>query len=122
MPSHDIYLVCHEYLPEVRKFLQQFYEEEQGDFNHEKWVTFVISSSSFRVNLMAGSDQPLSQNVTFEIGFDDMSDLYEFAEKHGAKISSFQVTEVMPHYNYHYVELVGPKGICKLEANFCEIE
>ena len=69
---------------------------------------------------MKGADQPKTQNTTFEINCSSLSELKKFAKKHHRKIQSFTSSESKQRYRYNYIEIEGPKGICKIEINHCQ--
>lgn len=114
------YLVCKEYINEVKKFLKQFFEEEKDGYESPQWITFHPKDSNFKINIMKGENQILTQNMTFEIYFNSMNELKNFAKKHKRKIKSFKVTDTKQKYIYNYAEINGPRKICKIEANYCE--
>jgi len=114
------YLVCKEHINEVEKFLKQFFKEEKDNYQSGQWVTFQPKNSDFKINLMKGEDQELTQNMTFEIYFNSIDELRNFAKKHKCKIESFKVTNTKQKYIYNYIEILGPNNICKIEANYCE--
>ena len=60
--TYSLYLVCKEHVEEVRTFLSQFFTETTGPYNYEHWVSFE-TPDGFSVNLMEGTDQPITQNV-----------------------------------------------------------
>ncbi len=62
--------------------------------------------------------EPLTHYMTFEISFDSLKKLEEFAKKHKVKIKNFKVTNTPQKYIYYYAEIMGPKEICKIEANY----
>lgn len=120
MKYNSSYLVCREHINEVKDFLDQFYEEEKGKHNHDGWITFIVSGTDFMINLMKGVDQEMTQNMTFEITCDSLEQLEEFAKKFNTKIKSFVATEIKENYKYHYIEILGPQNICKIEMNYME--
>ena len=120
MGIYGSYLVCHDHISEIKNFLKQFFNENKGRYNHEGWVTFFIPETEFKVNLMKGNDQELTQNMTFEIDAGSMDNLKKYAEKYKCKIDSFTATETGKNYKYHYIEIISPKNICKVEISFCE--
>ena len=115
------YLVCHDKVSAVRDFLSQFLVEERGDYNHSEWITFKIPNSEFLLNLMAGNQQPLTQNFTLEIQCESLQALRKLASEKGKKLNSFAVTKTAKPYTFHYISLAGPADICKVEANFSEL-
>lgn len=119
MPKYGSYLVCKGYIQEVRDFLGQFFEEERGRYNHEGWITFK-TPEGFLINLMRGADQEMTQNMTFEIYCDSMEELEEYSKRFNTKVENFVVTETDPNYRYHYVEILGPQKICKIEVSYSE--
>jgi len=120
MTKYGSYLVCKEHVQEVKDFLSQFFEERKDQYSHDNWVTFLITDTNFQINLMKGSDQPITQNVTFEIYCESMDKLKEFAARYHCKVESFVATETAQPYTYYYIEVNGPYGICKIEVNYCE--
>lgn len=120
MVKHGSYLVCKEYLKEVKEFLLQFFKEELGQYSHENWVTLIVPDTNFKVNLMKGNDQPITQNMTFEIYCESFEELKFYSHKFNKPIEKFLVTEVVPNYFYNYIEIPGPYNICKVEVNYCE--
>lgn len=120
MKFNSSYLVCKEHTQEVRKFLSQFFQEEKTPFSYESWITFIIPDTDFRVNLMDGNDQEITQNMTFEITCDTLEQLQELSKKYNTKVESFLATETNNSYRYYYIEILGPKNICKIEINFIE--
>ena len=111
------YLVCKEHINEVKIFLSQFFKEKKGRYGHAGWITFNYNSK-FIINLMKGKDQPITQNITFEISCKSLKELEKFAKKFNRKINSFIATETVNKYRYHYIEIFGPRNICKLEINY----
>ena len=120
MRKFTSYLVCHDHINQVRDFLKQFLEEEIGKYNHSEWITFNIPNSDMVLNLMKGDSQPLSQNFTFETSCRDMDELNALAKKYHVKVETFRVTKTEKPYTFNFIEVPGPAGICKFEANFCE--
>jgi len=120
MKYNSSYLVCKEHIQEVKNFLLQFFQEEKGRFSHEDWITFIVPDTDFKVSLMKGNDQDLTQNMTFEITCESLEQLEEIANRHDTKISSFVATETGVPYRYNYTEISGPNNICKIEINFIE--
>ena len=120
MAKYGSYLVCKEHVQEVKDFLSQFFEERKDKYNHDNWVTFLLPSTNFQVNLMKGMDQSMTQNMTFEIYCESMDKLKEFATRYQCEINSFVATETSQPYTYHYIEINEPHGICKVEVNYCE--
>ncbi len=120
MIKYGSYLVCKEHVQEVRDFLCDFFEEKIDKYNHDNWVTFLILDTNFQVNLMKGNDQPMTQNMTFEIYCDSKEELEKYAEKYKCEIESFVATETSQPYTYYYIEILGPYNICKIEINYCE--
>ncbi len=114
------YLVCHEYIEEVGEFLGQFFNEDKGEYNHPGWITFFIPNTDFKVNLIKGKDQEITQNMTFEIDASSIENLKKYARKHNCKIDSFIATETGNNYKYHYIEIISPANICKIEISYCE--
>ena len=111
------YIVCRDYIGEVKLFLKQFFKELKGKYTHSNWVTFQINPK-FTVSLMRGKDQIITQNITFEISCKSFKELEKFAKKFNCKIDSFVATETENPYRYYYIEIMGPKNICKIEVNY----
>ncbi len=120
MKRYGCYLVCKEHIKSVRKFLNKFFVETKGDYNSPNWITFEIPNSNFIINLMFGKEQEITQNMTFEIYFNSKNELQKFAKKHRHKIKRFRVTNTNQKYIYNYVEILGPRNICKIEASYSE--
>lgn len=118
--QYSSYLICHEYLKEVKKFLLNFFEETIGECNHENWVTFKVPDSNFSVNLIKGTDQEMTQNMVFEIYCESIDQLKSFAKKYNANIKNFLVAEVKSQYTYHYLQISGPQNICKIEFSYIQ--
>jgi len=121
MSKYSSYIVCGDHISEVREFLAQFFNETKGDFNHEGWSTFEMPNGIFSVNLMIGKEQPLTQNMTYEIYVDTEEELEELAKKYRKEIKSFIATEAKSKYKYHYINIFGPEGICKMEISYSEM-
>jgi len=120
MSKYDAYLVCNDHISEVKGFLAKFFKEKKDEYNHDDSVTFVVPESNFQINLMKGHSQPLTQNVTFEIGFESMDALEWFAKKNNTEIKIFLVSEAKHPYVYNYVEVPGPYDICIIKAFYYE--
>jgi hypothetical protein len=118
MPKLTSYLVCHDHIQEVKTFLAQFLTETRGKHNHSEWITFEIPRSELILNLMAGKDQPITQNFTLELQCNSYEELESLASKFGKTIHHFKVTKVEEPYTFHFISLPGPAGICKVEGNF----
>tara|TARA_B100000745_G_scaffold300375_1_gene254084 strand:+ start:4456 stop:4821 length:366 start_codon:yes stop_codon:yes gene_type:complete len=118
--NHGIYLVCKDNLTEVSEFLSQFFERIENEYTHASWVTFKSSDSAFLVNLMSGSDQKQTKNITFEIYCDSLKSLQKLTEGHGSEIQNFTSTKSKQRYQYYYTEIQGPNQICKIEASYSE--
>jgi len=118
--SYSSYLVCKEHINEVKEFFSQFFEELKGKYNYEGWITFKIPKTDFIVNLMNGYDQNLTQNMTFEISVASLEELEKYAKKYNCKIDSFPCIESEQNYTYYYIEIFGPKNICKIEVSHLE--
>jgi len=114
------YLVCKEHINEIKEFLSQFFDEVKGEYNFSGWITFKTPNSDFIINLMKGKNQELTQNMTFEIYFWTKKELEKFAKEHNCRIKSFEATGSSQRYRYNYVEILGPKNICKIEASYSE--
>lgn len=114
------YLVCKEHIHEVKEFLAQFFEEENSKWNHDGWITFMVPGTGFKVSLMKGGDQEITQNMTFEINCESLEELEEQAKKFNTEVDSFMATETSHPYRYYYIEIYGPAGICKIEMNYIE--
>jgi len=113
------YLVCKNHITEVKDFLSKFFKERKGKYNHAGWITFGFNPR-FTISLMKGKDQPMTQNMTFEISCKSLKELEKFAQKFNCKIDSFIATETIHKYRYNYIEIFGPANICKVEINYCE--
>jgi hypothetical protein len=113
------YLVCKEHITEVKTFLNKFYKEIKGKYNHPGWIGFQINPY-FRVSLMKGKDQIMTQNMTFEINCKSFKELEKFSKKFNCKINSFVATETGHPYRYNYIEIPGPANICKVEISYSE--
>ena len=120
MTKYGLYLNCKEHVKEVKEFLSQFFDEKKDKYSHENWVTFMIPGTDFKVNLLKGSDQAITQYMVFEIYCDSKEGLEEYAKKYNCKIDSFVATETSQPYRYYYIEIFGPQNICKIEVNYCE--
>ena len=120
MNKFGSYLVCKEHIKEVQNFLKNFFGEKKGRYNHGEWISFIIPNTDFLINLMEGDDQPMTQNMTFEIYCDSMEELKEFSKKYHSKIENFIATSTGKDYRYNFIEIPGPQGICKVEMSFCE--
>ncbi|MFH1473240.1 MAG: hypothetical protein ABIF06_02430 [bacterium] len=120
MSKYDAYLVCNEHISEVKDFLARFFKEKKDEYNHDGSVTFVVPESNFQINLMKGHSQPLTQNVTFEMGSESRDMLERFAKKNNTEIKIFVVSETEQPYVYNYVEVPGPYNICIIKAFYCE--
>lgn len=115
MSKHDAYLICNDHISEVKDFLSGFFKEKKDEDSHDNSVTFVAPESNFEINLMEGHNQPLTQNVTFEMGSESRGVLEEFAKKNNTEIKTFMTKEDGQSYMYNYVEVPGPYGICKIK-------
>jgi|GEM_PF-2395975 len=120
MKYHSSYLVCKDHIMEVKDFLSQFFPEEKDKYDHDGWITFKFPETGYQVNLMKGVEQDITQNITFEIACDSLEELEKMAEKYNTKVDSFLTTETANPYRYHYIEIAGPAGICKVEISYCE--
>ncbi len=120
MTKNGLYLVCKEHVQETRAFLSQFFEESMDEYNHSKWITFK-TPEKFLINLMEGTNQQMSQNVTFEIYCESLEELRKYAGKYNVtKIKSIIATQTQDKYKYNYIEILGPQNICKLEISYSE--
>jgi hypothetical protein len=117
--THSLYLVCKEYTEEVRAFLSQFYTETTGPYNYEHWVSFEIPGG-FSINLMEGEDQPITQNVTLQIDPGSLEHLHELGTRYNQPVQNFLCDETDTPYQYYYIEVLGPHGICKIEFSHSE--
>lgn len=117
MVKHTAYLVCHEHVDEVKEFLAQFFEEELSKYSHANWVTFDISG--FKLNLMKGLKQQMTQNFVLEIECDGKKEIEEYARKYGKEVEHFTVKEVEPNYEFYYIEIPGPHGIVNVDVSYC---
>lgn len=111
---------CKEHVKEVKEFLSQFFEEKKDKYSHNNWVTFLIPNTDFKINLLKGGDPSMAQYMVFEIYCDSKNELEEYAKKYNCEINSFVATETQQPYRYYYIEIFGPKNICKVEINYCE--
>lgn len=118
MTKFGLYLVCNEYINEVRDFLKSFFDEKVDEYSFEGWATFEIPSNNLVVNLMKDDKRSITQNMTFEIYCDSLEELSLLAKKYGTRVNSFLATDSLQHYKYHYTEIVGPKNICKVEISY----
>ena len=115
MSKYDAYLICNDHISEVKDFLAKFFEEKKDEHNSDNSVTFAVPESNFRINLMVGHNQPLTQNVTFEMGTNSLDWLEKFAEKNNTEIKIFMVAGSQQPQMYKYVEVSGPYDICKIK-------
>jgi len=122
MSKYDAYLICNDHISEVKDFLANFFKEKKDEHNSDGSVTFVVPESNFLINLMVGHNQPLTQNVTFEMGSNSRSMLERFAKKNNTEIKTFMVAEAEQLYMYNYVEVPGPYDICKIKIFYREGE
>jgi predicted 3-demethylubiquinone-9 3-methyltransferase (glyoxalase superfamily) len=120
MVKYDAYLVCKENIRDVAKFLKPFFKEKKGRYNHSGWRTFMIPNTNFTINLMKGKGLPMTKNISFEIGCKTKKELEKYSKKFKRKILNFKVTETKKDYIYNYIDLKGPKNICKMEIFYCE--
>ena len=120
MVTYGSYLVCNEYMEEVKRFLMQFFEETPDDYSSEGWTTLVIPDAGFKINLMQDTELPLTQNMTFEIYCSSLEELQSMAVKHKQQVKSFLATKAPQQYRYHYIDVPGPYNICKVEINYVE--
>ncbi|MHB0978266.1 MAG: hypothetical protein ACYC1K_02590 [Minisyncoccota bacterium] len=116
MSKYDAYLVCNEHLSEVKDFLTQFFKEKTGEHNEDESVTLFAPEGNFQINLMKSQSQPLTQNVTFELGSESEYALESFAKKNNTEIKTFLVSEAQKLRAYNYVEVPGPYNICKIKV------
>ncbi len=117
---NNCYLVCHEHIDAVKDFLNEFFEEIETKYSHQNWITFKIPKKEFHISLMRGPDQPLTQNMVFEVSCSSIKELESFANEHDQETKSFTITETGEPYIYYYIQISGPKNICKIEINFIE--
>ena len=120
MERYGSYLVCKEYIQDVRVFLSDFFDELKSGYTHSEWISFKIPGSKFLVNLMRGDDQNMTQNFTIEIYCDSKEKLEEYSKKYLKKIESFVATKSSVKYKYNYIEVFGPQNICKVEISYSE--
>lgn len=120
MATVSTYLVCKNRIQETRMFLKDFFEEEVGRFNHTEWITFKIPHSNFTINLMKGENQPQTQNITFELNCTSMDELKQYATKYDKEIRNFLAEQTGKPYRFHYIEILGPNDICKIDVSYCE--
>lgn len=118
--QYDMYIVCHDHIERVADFVSTFFEEESGPYNFAGWRTFIVPGTEFRVNLMTGNDQVLTQNVVLEMYATTYDELEQYAAEYGEQIASFDVDDTGHPYRYHYVFLEGPEHICNVEVNYIE--
>lgn len=120
MKDFGMYLVCNDHIEEVKNFLKQFFEEIKDEYNYSTWITFKIPNSSFKINLMEGLDQDITQNAVIEIYCESKEELERLSKKHNCKNESFLSEESAQKYQYNYIEIQGPKNICKVEISYCK--
>ncbi len=116
MSKYDAYLVCNEHISEVKDFLARFFKEKKDEHNPDGSVTLIVPESNFQINLMKGHNQPLTQNVTFEIIFESIKGLEWFAKKNNTEIKRFLIAKAETPHVYNCVEVSGPYDICKIKA------
>jgi len=112
-------MVCKEHINAVKEFLKQFYTEKKMKCSHTTWVTFEISPG-FELNLTERKDQPMTQNMTFEITCETYEELENLAKRFNTKIKSYLCDETTHPYKYYYIDVFGPEGICKVEIHYVE--
>lgn len=115
MSKYDASLICNDHISEVKDFLAKFFKEEKDEHNADNSVTFVVPESNFRISLMVDHNQPLTKNVTFEMGSNSRSMLETFAQKNNTEIKTFMTKEDGQSYMYNFVEVPGPYDICKIK-------
>jgi len=118
--TYSFYLVCHDYIEEVRSFLGNFFQETRGPYNYEHWVTFEVRGANLHFDLMDGKDQMLSQNIVFQLNAKTLDQLHRYAQKYRQPVQSFHCDETKQPYDYHYVFVPGPHDICSVEISVVE--
>jgi len=103
----------------LKIFSENFFEEIKDKYNYSDWVSFRITND-FKVNLMFGHKEELTQSFTFEISLGSLDELKEHSKKYGCEIRSFVSKEAEQDYNYSYIEIPGPKDICKVVISYIE--
>ena len=116
MSKHNAYLVCGEHISEVKDFLIRFFRWKEDEYDPDGSVTIVVPESNFLINLMKGHNQPLTQNITFEMGVESMEMLEKFAKENNTETKILMVSNVEHPYLHYYVEVLGPYNICKIKA------
>jgi hypothetical protein len=116
--TYASYLVCHDQVKEVKEFLQDFFREEFGSYNHSRWVTFQIPNCNFILNLIEGKELKLTQNMVFEIYCDTYSELEDWASKYNQQIEHFTANRASQKYEYYFIDLPGPENICRMEISY----
>jgi hypothetical protein len=116
MSKYDAYLICNDHISEVKNFLINFFEEKKDEDNHDGSVTLIVPESTFKINLMKGHNQPLTQNVTFETNLESKDALEWFAKKNNTEIKMFLISGAEQPCVYNYVEIPGPYNICKIKV------
>lgn len=120
LSKFSFYLVCHEHIEEVYDFLIQFFPEMKGVYNYEHWITFDVPEANFHFDIMDGSNQELSKNVTFQMDAGSLEDLEILGKRYGCTIKDFLCDETDQKYRYYYIEVLGPHSICKMEISYCD--
>lgn len=116
--NYSCYLVCKGHLAVVKNFLSKFFKEKKGKYNHPGWVSFKVPNSKMNVHLMHGKDQPLTKNITFEASCKSKEQLEKLAKRYNSKIESFPASTDNSSYMFYYIEIPGPKNICKIEISY----
>ena len=114
------YLVCGEYVEEVKQFLLRFYPELHTPYTYRDWISFTVPDTNFRFNLMHDKGEPLTQHMTLEMSVHSLDDLQTLAKEFDCEIRDFPCNETDYKYHYHYIEIPGPHDICKMEISYSE--
>lgn len=120
MKKYRCTLVCWDNLNDVASFLEKFFTEVFTSYNHSTWRSFQIPEQDFYINIMEGSDLLLTQDMVFEIECDSFDCLQSYASNFDCDIQMFYSEQSSQKYNYHYIEVNGPKNICKIEISYSE--
>ncbi len=118
--SYSCYLVCKEYVNEVKDFLKEFFDFFENEYSSKDWVQFRVGDTKFKINLMFGEEDEMTQNMNFEIGVNSLDELKSLADKYNVVVESFVSTESEQDYTYYYMEIKGPKNICNIVISYCE--
>ncbi|MBD3318832.1 hypothetical protein GF342_02895 [Candidatus Woesearchaeota archaeon] len=60
------------------------------------------------------------QHLVFELNGDSLTELKSYAKKFDKKIKSFRATATGNPYDFYYIELPGPRGICHIDISRAE--